>query len=320
MSNLNNSKTRDIHDLDGELIKYHRTQLLKPITHLVNMSIQTKTFPESWKKAIISPIYKSGEPDLTCNYRPIAILPVVSKILEKVVAEQVILHLETNHLLHQQQFGFRPKHSTETAKCYLIEKIKCFLDKGHVVGGVFLDLKKAFNTVNHNVLLSKLSKFQFSDQASQWFDSYLSGRVQCVRVSGQKSIFRNNSMGIPQGSVLGPLLFSMYINDLPEICPAVGCQMYADDTVIYTPARSARQSAAHLNDSLHCIAKWLESSNLTLNITKTVSICFSMLKQRDKETILVKINNETINVVEDVKYLGIVLDSPTIRKTRRLHL
>lgn len=149
---MSNSMSKDIHNLQAALIKKYQSCMLEPITYLINLSVKTKTFPESWKTATITPVYKSGDKDIASNYRPIAILPVVSKVLEKIVAEQLVEYLESNQLLHPQQFGFRPKYSTETATCYLLERVKGLLDKGHVVRAVFLDLKKAFDTVNHSIL------------------------------------------------------------------------------------------------------------------------------------------------------------------------
>lgn len=146
IANMSNSMSKDIHNLNAALIKKHLNCLLEPITHLVNLSTRTNTFPESWKTAIITLIYKSGDKDMASNYRPIAIFPIVSKVLEKIVAAQLMEHLEFSQLLHSQQFGFRPKHSTETANCYLIERFKGLLFKGHVVGTVFLDLKKTLST------------------------------------------------------------------------------------------------------------------------------------------------------------------------------
>lgn len=308
ITNMCNSKAQDIYNLNMALVKKHQCELLVPITHLVNLSIRTNTFPECWKPAVITPIHKSGEKDTPNNYRPIAILPVVSKVLEKVIAEQLIEHLESNQLLHSQQFGFRQKYSTETANCYLLENIKGPLDKGHVVGAVFLDLKKAFDTVDHSFLLSKLQKMQMSQSALKWFKSYLHSRQQCVKVNGVKSALRSNDMGVPQGSVLGPLLFSIYINDLPDCCLGVNCQLYADDTVIHVSAKTTTLAAQQLTLALVNISEWLELSHLTLNIRKTVAMCFSIKKRPADTTFEVRLGNEMIQEVKETKYLGIILD------------
>ena len=143
------------------------------------------------------------------------------------------------------------------------------------MGAVFLDLKKAFDTVNHNVLLKKLNRFKMSSSAMKWFKSYLGERQQCVRVNGVKSHMNTNNMGVPQGSVLGPLLFTMYINDLPSCCPDVNCQMYADDTVIHVSTKTSRLAGEHLTQALFHISEWLELSHLTLNVQK-LYLCASL--------------------------------------------
>ena len=142
------------------------------------------------------------------NYRPISILPVMSKVLEKVIANQLMIHLENNQFYHPKQFGFRKKFSTEMALCHFIERIKCSLDNGNVVGAVFLDLKKAFHTVNHKILVSKLRhQFKFSATAVSWLSSYLECRQQCVRLQNVKTSPLCSKTGLLQGSVLGSILF-----------------------------------------------------------------------------------------------------------------
>lgn len=221
---------------------------------------------------------------MTSNYRPISLLPVFSKVLEKIVSEQLMHYLETNHYLHPLQFGFRRNYSTESATCFLTEKIKQSLDKGHVVGAVFLDLKKAFDTVNHNILISKLINFNLSRKSLSWFESYLKGREQCVTINDVRSAFLKIETGIPQGTVLGPILFSLYINDLPDVCPDIGLQMYADDTVVYASGKTCTLVAEKLNNNLDKIASWLASSCLTLNTKKTNSVCFSIKKTTNKHS------------------------------------
>ena len=154
-----------------------------PVTHVVNLSIRANEFPQQWKTAIITPVFKSGASDQVSNYRPISILPALSKVLEKTVAKQLVDYLESNHLLHAKQFGFRPRYSTELANCYLTEMIKQSLDEGNVVGAVFLDLKKAFDTVNHEILLNKLENCNLSHDAITLFRSYLEHRQQCVKIN-----------------------------------------------------------------------------------------------------------------------------------------
>ena len=308
INKLSNSKSKDLFGLDTALIKTHSSTLIKPITHLINLSIRTGKFPQSWKTAIITPILKAGAPDHVGNYRPISILPVFSKVLEKVIAEQLVDHLESNELIYPKQFGFRSGYSTEMANCYLTENIKSSLDKANVVGAVFLDLKKAFDTVNHDILLNKFSTFHFSEQATGWFASYRECREQHVKINAKLSIPRRSRMGIPQGSILGPLLFSLYINDLPISCKRAGCQMYADDTIIYVSAKTPSVAAEMLTNEMEGISQWLKNNHLTLNLKKTVSMCFSM-RRKAKDKFIIKIDQEEIKEVSDFKFLGVILDS-----------
>lgn len=198
------------------------------------------------------------------------------KIAEKWVAEQIISHLNNSSFaLHPMQFGFRNHHSTETANSFLLENIKSKMDKGGMVGAVFLDLKKAFDTVNHEVLLTKLSKFNFSPNVIKWIKSNLTDRKQCVRVDHKTSETVGIDIAVPQGSILGPLLFSLYINDLPDVCPpTVICQMYANDTVLYVHAKNKKQGKAELSASIVNISNWLTNSCLHLNVSKTVCMFF----------------------------------------------
>lgn len=266
---LNTTYSKDIYNLDTAFLKKYSSILAQPLTHLINISIKSGQFPDGWKTAQVIPLLKSGDAEIISNYRPISLLPVFSKVLEKIVSEQLMHHLETNHYLHPLQFGFRHNHSTESATCLLTENIKHSLNKGHVVGAVFLDLKKAFDTVNHDILISKPSKFNLSKQSLSWFDSYLKGREQCVTIHSVRSTFLKIETGIPQGTVLGPILFSLYINDLPDVCPDIGLQMYADDTVVYASGKTCTFVAEKLNANLDKISTWLSSCCLILNTKKT---------------------------------------------------
>lgn len=234
ISTLKNSKSKDVYGLDTILLKTHKETLTDPITKIVNASFRQAVYPRAWKSAIVTPIFKSGNVNDVTNYRPISILPVVSKVAERCVADQLLAHLNnTPYRLHPMQFGFRANHSTDTATRFFIESVKSKIDKGGVVGAIFLDLKKAFDTINHHVLLAKLSQFNVSLHTINWVKSYLEHRTQAVRCNNKLSPHLNCDVGVPQGSILGPLLFSIYINDLPSVCSGCDIQMYADDTVIY---------------------------------------------------------------------------------------
>ncbi|XDV40688.1 hypothetical protein PO909_009720, partial [Leuciscus waleckii] len=174
---------------------------------------------------------------------------------------------------------------------------------------VLLDLKKAFDTVDHSVLINKLQLFKLSPSSLAWLHSYLEGRQQCVKVNGVMSDLCSNNMGVPQGSVLGPLLFTMYINDFPDSCQGANCQLYADDTVIHLSTKTPAMAAQQLTLALVDISKWFESSHLTLNMKKTVAVCFSIKTRPSDSTFEVSINNEIIQEVKETRYLGIILDN-----------
>uniref|UniRef100_A0A8C8E3R6 Reverse transcriptase domain-containing protein n=1 Tax=Oryzias sinensis TaxID=183150 RepID=A0A8C8E3R6_9TELE len=307
---LKPSRCKDIFGLDTVMLKDLCSSLTRPITKIINLSLSQKTFPSTWKPAIVSPIFKSGDLHSMSNYRPISILPAVSKIAEKLVAKQIINHLDTTlYSLHPMQFGFRANYSTETATCFFTENIRILPDRGGVVGAVFLDLKKAFDTVNHKILLSKLCKFNFSSDALQWIDSYLTDRSQLVKVQSFKSAALSLPTGIPQGSILGPLLFSLYINDLPSSCPDVSVQMYADDTVVYAHGSNSSQVAEKLTNAMVNITAWLKYSCLQLNTSKTVAMFFTKSDNNLTAEPDVFVSGERLQIVSEYKYLGVLLDS-----------
>ena len=307
IQSLSNSKAKDYWGLDSSLIKTNRDILTPAITQIINKSINESVFPDVFKTAVVTPIHKSGAKNETSNYRPISILPVVSKIIEKAIGEQLMEHFHNNNFLHPTQFGFRRNHSTDAACCYLVENIKLSLDRGGTVGAVFLDLRKAFDTVNHRVLLSKLSQYNLSDDTLQWLQSYLSNRMQCVRTNNALSSLKSCTTGVPQGSILGPLLFSIYINDLPTVCKDINIIMYADDAVIYVHGMEMEQVASKLSSAMNDIQNWLKSSCLTLNVKKTVGMFFTK-SYKPKKMPDIFVNGEKISIATDLKYLGVHLD------------
>lgn len=222
--------------------------------------------------------------------------------------------LQFNNILHPLQFGFRHQYSTETANCYFIGQLKLAIHKGQIVGAVFMDIKKAFHVLNHNVLLQKLSQLNFDKwfteptQTLQWFKTYLEHRQQCVIINNEKSSFTTLKTGVPQGSILGPLLFTLYINDLPNICPGAGFQMYADDTVVFVSGKSVEAITAQLQQHINSVSVWFQNSGLTLNLSKTVSVCFAS-RSHPLEELHLTINGQNIAQVKEVKYLGLILDS-----------
>lgn len=236
------------------------------------------------------------------DYRPISIIPTGSKVIEKYISEQIIQHLDSlNCASCPLQFGFRKNHSTETANNMLLENVKAKSDREGVVGAIYLDFKKAFDTVRHDILINKLSKYNFSPTAIQWLKSYLENRKQCVRVCSSTSCTVNTCMGVPQGSTLGPLLFTVFINDLPDACQPATCQMFADDSVIYLHATTKKQAAKELPAIMISVRRWLKDSCLFLNLQKTVCMYFTKKSNKEPDP-PVEVAGCTLTVVQEHKY------------------
>ncbi|KAF2367572.1 Reverse transcriptase domain, partial [Trinorchestia longiramus] len=198
-----------------------------PMLHLIiNTSIATNKFPDQWKHSIIKPLLKAGDINTASNYRPISLLPVLSKILEKIISNQLSTHLDKSNLLHPNQYAYRKHTGTQDALLNITEKIYSDIDNKNVTLLLLLDLSKAFDSVEHTRLLQKISNFEI---APQWFQSYLANRSHAVRLKNKISSSIQNDFGFPQGSILGPLLFSIFINDFPSMQSNTRISMYADE-------------------------------------------------------------------------------------------
>ena len=244
---------------------------------------------------------------LFSNYRPVSVLPVFSKVLEILMYNRLITYINQNHLLYNLQFGFQKGKSTHMALITLIDKISEALDNGDFVIGVFLDFSKAFDTVDHSILLKKLHIYGIRGLVLQWFESYLSSRVQYVTYNSIKSE-RETKCGVPQGSILGPLLFLIYINDLATVSRNSLPILFADDTNIFSTGKNLNELRESLNEDLVNIEEWLRCNRLSLHVLKTNYMIFAT-KNKLSHDVDIFVNNVRIERVYVTKFLGVQFDS-----------
>ena len=281
------------------------------IAHIWNKSIEAGTFPDAGKIAKVVPVFKGKGLDPTefSNYRPISLLPILAKLLERIMCAQLTEYLDSNSLLFKSQYGFRKKHNTDFATMDFVADIASSVDKGEFAFGVFIDLSKAFDTINHEVLLQKLKWYGIKGKPLDWFESYLSGRRQYVEFNGVTSETLPNTTGVPQGSVLGPLLFLLYVNDLPCSSETVKMVLFADDSNLLLKGKRPEDIANIANGEIEHIQDWFATNKLLLNADKTKLIVFTSRKCRNKpRDTCIKINGVTVKQVEHETFLGLELD------------
>ena len=283
--------------------------IIIPLAHIINLSFSTGEFPNLLKIVKVIPIHKGGSTQDMNNYRPISLLSIFDKIIEKIMHKNLYAFLESNDILFKNQYGFRKNNSTVYALAEITEKIKNSIDNGLFGCGIFIDLRKAFDTVNHNILLSKLEHYGIRGHLLNWFQSYLSNRKQYVTINAFSSDFKPITCGVPQGSVLGPLLFLLYINDLPNISKKLNFYLFADDTHIYHECKSIQELEKVTNKELKKLSFWLNINRLSLNIDKTNYMIFHPYNKPVKQNVTILINKKAISEKDSLKYLGVVIDS-----------
>ena len=269
--------------------------------------METGVVPDILKIAKVIPIYKAKDPQHCTNYRPISLLPVISKLLGKVVHKRLYTFMNIHNIFYPSQYGFRPKHSTINAITEFTSDVLSSRDNKEHTAGVFLDLSKAFDTINHSTLLKKLQHYGIRGMALEWFRSYLNNRKQYVSYKDTDSIIMEMTCGVPQGSVLGPLLFIIYTNDLPNALIHSNCILFADDTTVYYSSKHIPDIFDKINKDLDSLEDWFKANKLSLNISKTHYMIFPGQPNNHKNLSL-KINNEIINQVSKIKFLGMIID------------
>lgn len=309
LSNLKKSSAAGHDDLKPLKMKEAAEHLAPPLQYLINLFFDKSSLPNELKFAYVTPIHKGGDPTLPCNYRPISVLPVFSKLFERLLHNRLYSFFEKHNIINPSQYGFRKKFSTEMALLTSIEKITSSLDSGQNVIGLFLDLKKAFDTVNIPILLSKLEFYGIRGNPLSLIKNYMSDRTQKVHLNKTNSSLKTTVCGVPQGSILGPLLFILYINDLNNALQHAFPIMYADDTNIFLSGKSLPDMTESFNQDLSRVHAWLVANRLSLNITKTHSILFTLNTRMRNSKLNLKLNDVIIDTVKETNFLGVKIDN-----------
>ena len=305
-------KATGVDELSVQLLRSLENAIVEPFVQIINTSIRTSCFPDQWKLARVLPLHKSGSKTCIDNYRPVSILCVLSKVLEKHIYKHFYRFLTKYDMLSEYQSGFRGRHSCETCICKLTDSWYTSLDQGQIIGCVALDLSRAFDLVPHDVLLKKLAIYCCNDSTVNWFRSYLINRRQCVHIKGNNaSNFKFIKCGVPQGSILGPLLFNIYINDLPLCLSVSEMEMYADDTTLFFANKDLNCVEHTLQNDLNNISSWCANNNLVINPQKTkcMLIC-SSLKRRNLHSASLNLQLDSCKIehVKSFKMLGMHVD------------
>jgi hypothetical protein len=274
INQLQIKKTIDVNGMSTHILSKFSLCLSYPLKHVLSLSLNNGIVPNQLKIAKVIPVFKSGDKRLIENYRPISLLNVFSKVFEKIVHNRLTSFLNLNNIISPRQFGFRKSHSTVHPLTLFTNSIgRALNDKEHSIA-IFCDLKKAFDTVDHKILLKKLAKIGVCEAALKWFESYLSNRFQYVSIGSSASRLLRINIGVPQGSILGPLLFIIYINDLPKISRLLSF-LFADDTTLLSSHSDLNLLIEHVNHEFQKVVHYFRAHKLSIHPAKTKFILFS---------------------------------------------
>ena len=310
LSQLKQTATRDLDGLDGKILKICSPVIAETLTYIYNLCIDKCYFPIKFKQAKVIPLYKSGDPSIATNYRPISILSILSKPLEQHMQKHLLCHLDKYNLIHENQSGFRANHSCHTALTQLLENCYKNINNNEFTGILFADFAKAFDVICHSLLIKKLLLYKMTPEFLQLISSFLSDRQQLVNISKHNSTFLPIKFGVPQGSVLGPLLFSLYINDLPLHLSCLS-ELFADDTSLNTNDSKPENLVNKLQNSITELSNWTEQNHMSLNPDKTKCMYVTTHQKRNKMLDPfppLYIKGKVIEEVNHHKILGVTLD------------
>ena len=307
VSHLKNKKSSGVDNINNFILKGIIPFIVDPLVHIFNLSFLNGEVPNVMKIAKVIPLFKKGDKQDVNNYRPISLLSSLSKVLEKLIHKRTVAFLKVHNIFCDSQFGFREKHSTSHALLSLVEKVAHALDSSYHMVGILLDFSKAFDTINHDILLHKLSHYGIRGKALEWFRSYLSDRKQFVFLDGHTSELRNINCGVPQGSLLGPLLFIIYINDFYRSSDMASFISFADDTNLFFSHTNPNTLVEIVNFELEKIIQWIRANRLSLNLQKTKYILFS--NSIDSLPTDLVFDDTHLEKVTHSKFLGVIIDN-----------
>ena len=320
INQLDIKKSGDIYNISPEIVKLSNQVVADALSIIFNRCIREGHFPDALKMAKIIPIHKGDSVLSVSNYRPISLLPIFSKIMERLIYNQFIEYIDKHKILSELQFGFQKNKSTEQAISSIVSNITNSLSNKHSSYCIFLDFAKAFDTVNHEILVDKLSFYGVHGSTLALFKSYLSNRTQVVEVNGKISEEGTIKHGVPQGSILGPLLFLLYINDISQSSEILKFFLFADDTtVFYSADPSDPNTEQILNSELEKVSCWLAANKLSLNVKKSNFLHFHHGNSK-KNKLEIKINGTKVEEKENTKYLGTFIDNNLTWKTQIQHI
>ena len=303
-------KSSGMDELSSRICKDAFLVLTDKLVYLFNSSLSKAIFPDEWKVAKVVPLYKGGDRENVSNYRPVSLLPLPGKLLEKIVHNQINGFWEDTNFLSSEQGGFRKGFSTTSTIADLTSDLFDQINKGNTTSAAFIDLSKAFDTVNLDILMGKLERSGIRGLTLKWCKSYLANRKQCTVANGFTSEHLNVQCGVPQGSVLGPLFFLVYVNDVQFALDNCGLKLYADDTVLYHSGLSCEDACSKLQQSINLFVLWCSINKLTINAKKTKLMMFgSRQKVKRSKGAVVKVGGAKLSQVPSFKYLGMTLDS-----------